>query len=135
MENDNKPIVFFDSHCLLCNGSVQFILKYEKKHILQFAPFGGITYSNAIGNHQPDEIPDSIVVIYNRQIFRYSKAIILILISMGSFWKILGIVGKIVPPFISDFFYKIVTANRYKWFGRTDACLLPTPSNIHRFLE
>ncbi len=135
MEIDNIPIVFFDSHCLLCNGSVQFILKYERKHILQFAPFGGVTYHKLIGDHPPDETPDSIVVIQNNQLFRYSKAIILILINMGSFWKILGIAGKIIPPFVSDFFYTIITSNRYKWFGRTDSCMLPSPVNRHRFLE
>ena len=135
MESPNPAIVFFDSHCLLCNGSVQFILKHEKKHILQFAPLGGVTYNDRIVNHSSDTIPDSIVVFHNHQLFIYSKAIILILISMGSYWKVLGIVGKIVPSFISDYLYRIVTNNRYKWFGRTDSCLLPSPANSYRFLE
>ncbi|MBI3258878.1 MAG: DUF393 domain-containing protein [Ignavibacteriae bacterium] len=135
MESPNQPIVFFDSHCLLCNGSVQFILKHEKKHILQFAPFNGITYNKTIGYQSLNSVPDSIVVVHNKQLLTYSKAIIFILINMGSYWKALGIVAKIVPASISDFLYKIITANRYKWFGRTESCLLPSHTDSYRFLE
>ena len=131
----NLPIVFFDSHCLLCNGSVQFILRHEKKKILFFAPYEGITYQLYIGTHPHQIIPDSIVVYHNQMIFNYSRAIIIILLSMGSYWKILGNISKIIPPILFDFFYKIIAKNRYNWFGKTDSCMLHTQATRSRFLD
>ncbi|MBS1537428.1 MAG: DUF393 domain-containing protein [Bacteroidetes bacterium] len=135
MDSIKSPIVFFDSHCLLCNGSVQFILRHEKQHTLFFAPYGGRTYQQNIGIHPQQNIPDSIVVFHNNQIYYYSKAIILILINMGSYWKFLGNISNIIPPVVFDYFYKLIANNRYKWFGTTNSCMIPEQKNRYRILE
>lgn len=131
----DSPIVFFDSHCLLCNGSIQFILKNEKKHGLLFAPFGGKIYEKYIGITPPETIPETIIVFDNHQICFYSRAIIVILTNMGSYWYYLGIFAKIFPSSLLDYFYKIIAKNRYKWFGKTDSCMLPTKETKLRFLD
>jgi predicted DCC family thiol-disulfide oxidoreductase YuxK len=135
MDTLNATIVFFDSYCLLCNGSVQFILRHEKNHSLLFAPLGGITYNTITNIQLLQIIPDSIVVYHNQKIANYSQAIIFILLKMGSYWYVLGKVASIFPSFILDFFYKIIARNRYRWFGTTDSCLMPSPETRQRFLD
>lgn len=135
MDSYNSTIVFFDSHCLLCNGSVRFILRHEKQQELFFAPIGGLVFRKVTKDLVQDEIPDSIVVAHNNAVFYHSKAILIILICMGGYWKVLGKLAKIVPTPIFDFFYKILIHNRYRWFGTTDSCILPTTETRQRFLD
>ncbi len=129
------PIVFFDSHCLLCNASVQYILRHEVRHELRFAPINGSSWQAITGRMDSTLPPDSIVVADNGSILEYSTAVIRILRSMGGRWTFLGRIASLFPRFILDFFYKIIARNRYRWFGTTDSCMMPTPELKARFLE
>jgi predicted DCC family thiol-disulfide oxidoreductase YuxK len=43
-------------------------------------------------------------------------------------------VFKIIPAFLRNPVYDLVAKNRYRIFGRTDACRIPTPELKARFL-
>lgn len=129
------PIVFFDSHCLLCNASVQYILRHEKRHELRFAPINGLTWQSITGRMDSTLPPESIVVADKGVIYEYSSAVIRILKNMGGVWAFLGHIASLFPRFFLDFFYKIIARNRYKWFGTTNSCMMPTPELRARFLE
>ena len=131
----DTPIVFFDSHCLLCNASVQFILKHEVHHVLKFAPINGTSWLQFSGKSTLITPPESILVADNCRILEYSQAVILILKNMGGIWKLLGSFASIFPRFFLDYFYKIIAKNRYSWFGTTDSCMMPTADLRARFLE
>ncbi len=129
------PIVFFDSHCLLCNASVQYILRHEVRHELRFAPINGSTWKAITGRMDSSLPPDSIVVYDNGTIFEYSSAVVRILRSMGGGWTVVGRCASIFPRFFLDFLYTIIARNRYRWFGTTDSCMMPTPELKARFLD
>lgn len=127
--------MFFDSHCLLCNASVQYILRHEVRHELRFAPINGSTWKAITGRMDSSLPPDSIVVYDNGTILEYSSAVVRILRSMGGGWTVVGRCASIFPRFFLDFFYTIIARNRYRWFGTTDSCMMPTPELKARFLD
>lgn len=75
-------------------------------------------------------------IIYLRQekVHVRSSAILYILKDLGRFWQLL-FVFIIIPKFIRDAIYKIISRNRYKWFGKKEKCLIPSPELKKKFLE
>lgn len=133
MTNRDQTIVFFDSECVLCNGTLQWILRNEQYHTLCFAPLNGETAREIIGEIK--QLPDSIIVAQDGNIFCKSKAIALILRHMGGIWRYVGGALGLIPFFISNSIYDIIARNRHKWFGKQSECLLMKGTNKHRFLK
>ena len=123
------PVVLFDGVCNLCNGAVQFILDHDRTHVLRFASLqsdGGRALLEKHGMKVPEGDPDTIVVVDGDRAYERSSAVMRIVPHMTfPFW--LARVFVIVPRPIRDFFYKIVARNRYRWFGKTNECRIPTP--------
>ena len=130
---NDRIIIFFDSECMLCNASVQWILKHEKKHDVQFAPLHGVTF-NELSIERKD-LPDSILIWKDNALHMKSSAIIYVLQSMGGKWKILSGLMRITPLFLSNFIYDFIARKRYGWFGRTAECMLMQGPMKHRFLD
>ena len=76
---------------------------------------------------------DSIVLIENDEAFTHSKAGLRITKGLGGVWS-LAYIFIIIPAFIRDFSYRLFAKNRYRLFGRRDACMLPTREIRERFL-
>jgi len=123
------PIVLFDGVCNLCNGAVQFILDHDRTHALRFASLqsdGGRALLEKHGMKVPEGDPDTIVVVEGESAYERSSAVMRIVRHMTfPFW--LARVFVLVPRPIRDFFYKIIARNRYRWFGKTNECRIPTP--------
>ncbi|HVF87084.1 MAG TPA: DCC1-like thiol-disulfide oxidoreductase family protein [Pyrinomonadaceae bacterium] len=135
LTKSRRPILFFDSHCLLCDGSVRFVLRHERRPLINFAPINGKAWREIFGAGGGPEPAASVVLIDEAGVHTKSKAVIRIQRHMGGAWKWFGALSMVVPSFVRDFFYDIIARNRYTWFGRTDECLLPTPENRSRFLQ
>lgn len=130
---DDRIIVFFDSECMLCNASVQWILKHEKKHDILFAPLHGVTF-----NELPikrENLPDSILVWKHSELHMKTKAIMHVLQGMGGKWKFLSGLLRMIPLFLSNPIYDFIARKRYGWFGRTSECMLMKGPMKHRFLD
>jgi len=130
----NKSIVLFDGVCNLCNASVQFILKHDKKQHFIFAALQSDVAKELL-LHYPDYIikKDSILLIQNDCIYSESSAILHIIGQFSGGWKALMLFW-IVPKFIRDAIYRFIAKNRYQWFGKRKTCLLPFPEYEKRFL-
>lgn len=124
-------IVYFDGVCNLCNRSVQLILKNDTAGRLKFAPLQGETAKN-IRQRLPEKT-DSIVLESGGKLFVKSTAVLKIA-GMLRFPFPLFSVFLIIPAFIRNFCYDRIAANRYRWFGKKDACMVPDPSLQSRFL-
>lgn len=133
--NDN-PVVFFDGECNLCNGFVQFVIKHDSHCQFKFA---------SLQSEHAKDIPQlpgkvgnveglSTVIIKHRGAY-YSKsnAVLLIAKLLGFPYSLLN-VFIVLPKPIIDSIYDWVSANRYKWFGKIEACTVPTPELKSRFL-
>ncbi len=138
MDNSTPPIILFDGVCNLCNASVQFVIERDPTAIFRFAAlqsdFGqSILAKNPVYTEGSDSVSDSIILVENDIVYDRSTAALRIARRLSGGIKLLS-VFLIVPKPIRDFFYKIIARNRYRWFGKQEACWMPTKELKARFL-
>lgn len=131
----NKPIILFDGVCNLCNSSVLFVLKHEKSDELRFASLQSEFGQNKLKEHHLDSKTfNSIVFIEDGKYYQKSSAAL----KIASYLKFpYGFLKYliIVPSFIRNFVYDIISKNRYKWFGQKDSCMIPSTELKSRFID
>ncbi|UII79447.1 thiol-disulfide oxidoreductase DCC family protein [Flagellimonas sp. CMM7] len=135
MENDKK-IILFDGVCNLCNGAIQFIIKRDKNDTFRYAALQSEIGERLIAERAIDTTKvDSIILIEpGVAYFTKSDAALQISKGFGGFWKVMGIFTWI-PKSFRDVIYDLIAKNRYKWFGRKDACMIPTAELKAKFLN
>ncbi len=130
-----SEVVLFDGVCNLCNGSVLFIIERDPEAKFSFAslqsPFG---QSQLKKFGLPIDKLNTIFLIKGEKFFRKSDAALEIAKGMNGLWPVLY-VFKIIPRFIRNFFYDLIAKNRYRWFGKQAACMVPTPELKARFID
>ena len=126
------PIVLFDGECHLCDWSVRFILKHERDHEIRFAPLQSAVGRSLLPQDE-SQIPDSVVYVINGDVRFCSDAAVSIARHLKTPWRWLGLIG-LLPRLIRDALYRMVAGNRYRLFGRKDACEIPTPLTRDRQL-
>jgi predicted DCC family thiol-disulfide oxidoreductase YuxK len=126
------PIVFFDGVCGLCNRSVDLLLRWDRRHVLRFAPLQGSTAAQLL---PPDRIIDldSFVLIDDAGMHIRSTAVLRALEQVGGPWRAVVLL-RVVPGFVRDAVYSWVARNRYRWYGQRAQCRLPTRQEAARFL-
>jgi predicted DCC family thiol-disulfide oxidoreductase YuxK len=129
-----RRIILFDGVCNFCDSSVKFIIKRDPKGYFKFAPLQGETGRNLLKEFDLTENLDSIVYIEDNRFYKKSAAALRICKSLKGAWR-LFVILKILPSPIRDYFYDIIAKNRYKWFGKKDSCMIPTPEIRSRFLD
>jgi predicted DCC family thiol-disulfide oxidoreductase YuxK len=135
----SAPLLFFDGECNLCNGAVQFIIRRDKKEQFMFAALQSARGQKAKGDLSkiPEfsaNEPDSFILYYKGRYFIKSTAALETAKLLGGLWRMAAI-GFILPGFIRDWVYDFVARNRYKWFGKRNECMIPTPQLKRRFLD
>ena len=133
--NSSNSVILFDGVCNLCNHSVQFIIKRDKKNQLLFASLQGKTGQEILKKFNlPANDFNSFILLEGDKIYARSTAALRIAKKLGGGWKLLyGFM--IIPRFIRDAVYNLIAKNRYKWFGKRDECMIPTPELKERFLD
>jgi predicted DCC family thiol-disulfide oxidoreductase YuxK len=127
-------IVLFDGVCNFCNHSIQFIIKRDKKSYFKFGALQSEEGKALLKKHGlSSEILDTIVLIEGGKAYTYSTAPLRIVRKLSLLWPIC-FVFILVPTFIRNPIYKWISKNRYKWFGKQESCLMPTPEIRSRFL-
>lgn len=128
-------VILFDGVCNLCNGFVRFVLKRDKKKLLQFASLQS-KYGTGLSAHfnLPTANPETIVLYDGEKIFTESDAVIKIASSLNGIWRSVVIL-YIVPRFIRNWFYRLIAKNRYKIFGKKDQCMVPSEGMKDRFVD
>ena len=135
MENSNNKIVLFDGVCNLCNSSVQFIIKHDKKKQFRFASLQGKFGQEFLKkSNLPADDFNSFILLEDDKVYTRSTGALRMLKHLGRGWN-LFYSFIIVPKFIRDAVYNWVARNRYKWFGKKDACMIPTPELKEKFLQ
>ena len=130
----SKPIIFFDGVCNLCNSSVQFVIKRDKEGKFRFASLqSGAGQEMLLQNQLSQNDFNSFLLYEDGKLYTRSTAALRVLSQLKG-WKWAG-VFQWVPPFIRNAVYNLVARNRYKWFGKKDECMIPTPELKSRFLD
>ena len=127
-------LILFDGVCNLCNALVQFVIRHDPKGKFHFAAI-----QSAIGRKifqkyglDPADL-QTFVFISGSRLFLRSSAAIAVLSRFGGAWRMCAIFW-LVPRFLRDAIYSTIARNRYRWFGRKDTCMIPTPEIEKRFL-
>jgi predicted DCC family thiol-disulfide oxidoreductase YuxK len=131
----NKQIVYFDGVCNLCEGTVQFLLKRNKKKNLLFASLQSQSGQEMLAHFGlPQNNFNSFVFVENGKLHLRSTGALRVTRYLRNGWPLLyGFI--IVPPFIRNGVYNWVAKNRYKWYGEKNECWVPTPELKQRFLD
>lgn len=130
----NKSIILFDGVCNLCNSSVNFIIKHDKKKHFLFASLQSDAAKEILLHHSLNKIIfDSIILIEDTIIYEKSTAVLRIAKKLNNGFQLLY-VFILIPKILRDKIYDYIAKNRYKWYGKKDTCILPTKDLKSRFL-
>lgn len=131
---DDK-LVLFDGECNLCSRWVRLIIRFDPDARLRLCAQQseeGHAVMAWVGKTR--EELQSIVVIDENRIYVRSDAVI----RMARYFRFpLSLLRAValVPRFLREWGYRLVSANRYRIYGRRDTCLVPTPDVQRHFFR
>lgn len=130
----DAPVVLFDGVCNVCNGWVDFLLRHDRRRRLRFAslqsPLGRVC--NEAAGLPADDL-DTMMLLDGGRLWTRSSAILRTLGMLGLPWSLAGVLFAFPAP-LRDSSYGILVRNRYRWFGVSDTCRVPTPDERARFV-
>ena len=132
--------VLFDGECNLCDRSVQWLLRHDRKAALRFGALEGGAGGEVRARHPRLPSADETIVLVEspgtpeERVRVRSDAALAILARLGGGWRLATLL-RIVPRPLRDLVYGAVAKRRRRWFGRLPACRIPTPEERSRFLD
>jgi predicted DCC family thiol-disulfide oxidoreductase YuxK len=131
----SKSVILFDGYCNLCNSQVNSILRFDYKKFFYFSNLDSSFSKKVIKENKVESLEGkTIILFHNNKIIIKSNAAIKIAYLLGGFFKIF-IIFKILPNFIRDGIYDVISRNRYRWFGKSDSCYIPKKEILDRFIN
>lgn len=131
---ENNPILLFDGICNYCNSWVDFIIRKDKKKKFRFASLQSEAGKKLLRQYDLSDKEESAVLIFNGKAYPKSSAGIHVFYHLGMPYSLL-FAFIIFPAYVRDFYYDIIARNRYKWWGKKDSCMIPSPEVKERFLQ
>lgn len=130
------PLVLFDGECGLCDGVVQWVLRWDDKAQFRFVSAQSVL-GQALWRQYRGESAElnTFLLFYDGQVFSHSTAALQLAKLLGRRWSIFRGLLIIVPRPLRDALYRWVARHRYQFFGRNPTCFLPTPASQSRFLS
>jgi|TARA_R100000789_G_scaffold85042_1_gene80794 predicted DCC family thiol-disulfide oxidoreductase YuxK len=132
----HKKVILFDGYCNMCNSFVQRVIKHDKKNIFLFAAISSNTGKQIIDYLNIDTNKIDAVILYEPNVAYEVKstAALSIMKEFGGLWYATQVLN-IFPEAIRNYIYDYIAKNRYKWFGKKNNCMIPTPELKSKFLE
>ncbi|MFT6995501.1 MAG: putative DCC family thiol-disulfide oxidoreductase YuxK [Maribacter sp.] len=133
---ENKKIILFDGVCNLCNGFIQFIIKRDTDDVFRYTSLQSEIGKKLLLERNIDALTTDSVVLIEPGVAYYIKSDAALQIAnylkgYSSFSRIL----YLIPSSLRDIVYDIIARYRYVWFGKKDACMIPTPELRAKFLD
>lgn len=129
------PVILFDGICNFCNNSVNFVIRRDKKRLFRYAPLQSDTGKQLQQQFGFDPADlRSFLLVYHGQVYSKTTAAIKVMQLLGGGWQVLGVL-LVFPKFLRDPVYDFIAANRYRWFGKKEACMIPSPEVRSLFLS
>lgn len=133
--DEGGAILLFDGVCNLCSGTVRFVLARDCRHRIRFASLQSSVARDLLGRAGvPLDRLDTLVLLDGGSVYVRSDAALRIAGKLCRAWPLLRAFW-IVPRPLRDLVYDWIARNRYRWFGRTDACWIPEAPVRDRFLD
>ena len=131
---DDRPILIFDGHCVLCSSFAQFILRHDRARRFRLLA-AQTALGTALYRHlglDPTDYQTNILIEDGRAWLK-SESSIRVFERLGFPWSLMA-AGRVLPLPVRDWLYEIVARNRLRWFGRRAVCYRPDPAEADRFL-
>ena len=130
-----KKIILFDGVCNLCNASVHYVIKHDKNDLFRFVALQSDLGQRIVKHIGINPIHIDSIILYEPEVAYYYKSSAALEIAKGLEGIFtLATLFQIVPTGVRDFIYDFVAKNRYKWYGKKEACLVPSPELLAKFL-
>jgi predicted DCC family thiol-disulfide oxidoreductase YuxK len=130
----DRSIILFDGVCNFCNSAVNFIIKNDKKNRYSFAALQSDIGQRLLTQYNlPLDKLSTFILIEGGKAYSKSGAGLRIARHLSGLWPALYPL-IIIPAFLRDILYNFIAKNRYRWFGRMNECMIPTPEIRARFL-
>lgn len=128
-------IVLFDGVCNLCNSTVQFIIKRDTHNQFKFSSLQSEYGQNFLKERNLASSDFKSIILYEHEVAYYTKstAALKIAQNLGFPYNLLS-VFLLIPSFIRDWIYSLISKYRYHLFGKKDSCMVPTPENKRKFI-
>jgi predicted DCC family thiol-disulfide oxidoreductase YuxK len=128
------PLILFDGVCNLCNAWVRFVIRRDPAGVFRFAAQQSPVGRAVIEVHVRGAAPlSSIVLIADGWVYTESDAIVQIFARLGTPWSWIALL-RIIPRRVRDTCYRFVIRHRYRWFGKTETCQVPSADVRSRFI-
>ncbi len=128
-------VLFYDGVCGLCDRTVRFVLRHDRRRRFRFAPLQSPYAREALARHGRDARQlDTVALLLGEHLLEKSDAVGAILRELGGGWRLLALL-RLLPRGLRDAAYDFVARHRYRWFGQYAACPLPSPELRERLAE
>jgi predicted DCC family thiol-disulfide oxidoreductase YuxK len=133
-EQLQQPVILFDGICNFCNAGINFIIRQDKNKIFRFAALQSEAGQKLLKQYGlPTEGFGSFIFIDDGKVYQRSAAGLKVYGKLPWYWKWTQF-GWIAPRFLRDGVYDFIARNRYRWFGKKEKCMIPSPDVRSRFL-
>ena len=129
----DSPVLLFDGVCNLCTGAVQWVIAHDRDARVMFASLQSPRGEHLRRAYGVGADSDSQVLIVGGHAYTHSSAVLRTAGLLRWPWRA-ALLLLAVPRPVRDGAYRFVARRRYGWFGRTQACWLPTPALLARFV-
>lgn len=129
-----NPIIFFDGHCNLCNGFVDFLIKRDRTGVFFYASLQGNTAIDKLPHDLRSRLETIVLLTPNGELLTQSAAVLWILKRLSPGYQFIATLGSLVPEKILDFFYRLISKQRYSIWGKRSTCRLPSKEEQKFFL-
>ena len=131
---NHQPIILFDGVCNYCNALINFVIRQDKRQVFRFATMQSPAGRALLQQYGLPEDLDSFVLVDNGKALLRSTAALEVMAKLPWYWSWMRFF-RVVPRPVRDRAYDLVAKNRYKWFGKREACMVPSAEVRARFLS
>lgn len=128
-----RTIVLFDGVCNLCNGLVNFLIRHDRHDRLRFGSLQSAEGKALLAAHGLADAVDSLVAIEGGKSWVESEAVLVVCRKLPFPWRLAAVL-RLCPRRWRDALYRSIARRRYRWFGRRQACMVPTPEVQRKFI-
>jgi predicted DCC family thiol-disulfide oxidoreductase YuxK len=131
---DDRPIIIFDGHCVMCSGFARFILRHDKRAKYRLLPAQTALGSALYRHFGLDPVHyETNILLENGVAWLKSEGSLKMFQGLGFPFSLLRIFSM-MPTSLRDGLYSVIARNRLRWFGRREVCFLSDPVYADRFL-
>lgn len=127
-------MVAFDGECLMCSRSVRFLAERDRHKRLRF-----VTLQSPLGQEMEQRAGtaklSTMIMKTGDKVLSRSDGALAALQALGGGWALLAGIGRLFPRILRDAVYDFIAARRHRWFGKGDACAMPSDALRERLIR